>query len=157
VVSFTTLKLQGEAWRAYKASESPEPYSKPLEDDEPAGTRFVVEALREKFDNIPKTYDPNTVLSFKRTVDKLECADQENAKHAARLAIDSMPLAHIDVQPDRFVRMAYLFNDKARFSQFTDYILKHGLSFITNRLWNMADADPLLISPVRSKLHSTSA
>lgn len=101
----------GADLQAHKDARISSPFRKHLDHDESFGVRLTVEAIYGIRDNIPKYHDPNTVLSFARTVGKFVCSELQSVKDAARLAIDSMALSHINVQPEHFVRAAYLFND----------------------------------------------
>lgn len=125
---------EGQAWQAHEEAGTKTLFKHRLDDNDSSGVTLCLAAMHGLYASLPTTYgnlasivrDAGELLSFAKTVDKFMCAEHENIKHAASIALDAVPLHRFrkwELLP--YVRAAYLLDSPDHFSKFTDLVSKY--------------------------------
>jgi hypothetical protein len=132
---------EGTKFEKHKAKNKSILYELKFDRDEPIGMKLLCDALHGRHRFIPRHFDPETVLSFARMVDKCRCTKE--VKDAAGLALESLTMEHINTQPLVWLRAAFLFDHAECFSVYTDYISKYVQTETTEMLQDLRTSDRL--------------
>ena len=121
----------GDAFERHRSGDTTALYELKLYDDvDPVGMKLLCDALHGQTSFIPHRFHSKTFRSFAEMVYLCQCGDV--VKHAATLALDSLPIELIDELPKLFINVAGSFDHAERFSEYTDYISKYTLQETTD-------------------------